>query len=279
LYNMKANFLKKRKNNKSEESFHDEWAKSVKLQDIDPIAQFEAPTSPEYRYAASLLQPIQGKKILVLGCGLGEEVVYLAKKGASVYAVDISLEMINFTKKLAEKYHVQKKVKLFHTSAEEIPFPKNSFDAVFACNLMHHIQLKMGVKKVYQVLKKGGVVIFLEPLAYNPVINVYRKMASEVRTDGEHPITFEDLEFMKEYFPRLTHKEFHFFTLLIFVWFYIGKGIHPNKERYWKKIIHEAQTYKTIFQFLHALDRIVLRLFPSLSKFYWVLVIKATKEE
>lgn len=269
--------FQKKKNYKSEDAFHDEWAKSIDPNSIDPIAQFEGPTSPEYKYAVSLLKPVKGKKVLILGCGLGEEAVYLAKKGAIVYAVDISQQMLNFTKSLARRYKVQDKIHLFHTAAENVTFADNSFDFVFACNLLHHIQLKKGLKKIYRVLKKGGASVFLEPLAYNPVINIYRTMASEVRTDGEHPITLEDLKLIQNYFPQLRHKEFHLFTLLIFVWFYVGEGVHPNKERYWKKIIYDAKKYKKVFALLHTLDVLLLRLVPLLSKYCWVIVIKATK--
>jgi len=269
----------KKRNNKSEEAFHNEWARSITISDIDPIRQFEGPTSPEYRYAANLLKPIKGKKILILGCGLGEEVVYLAKKGAKIFAIDISKEMLTFTHKLSLHYGLQHNIQLFHVAAENISFPQESFDAIFACNLLHHINLKKGINKIYKVLKTDGTAIFLEPLAYNPIINVYRKMASDVRTDSEHPITYKDIELIKQYFPNFMHREFHFSTLLIFIWFFVGLRIHPNKERYWKKIIHEGRKYKTVFTILHKIDNLILTLIPWLASLYWVIVLKATKKK
>src|SRR3989344_2457608 len=267
---MNYSLFSKKRNNKSEELFHDEWAKTASFDHVDPNMQFEGPTSPEYFYAARLLKPIKNKKILVLGCGLGEEVVYLAKKGANVYALDISKEMLTFTKNLARHHNVQRKIRFFHVPAEEMRFGEECFDAVFACNLIHHIQVKQGIKKVHKVLKKGGVCVFLEPQADNLLINLYRAMASDVRTDNEHPITKTDIKLVKKYFSHVQLREFHLFTLLIFVWFYIGEGVHPNKERYWKKIIYQAEKYKKAFALLRKIDVFLLRFFPYLGRFCWV---------
>ena len=124
---------------------------------------------------------------------------------------------------------------------------------------------------------KSGVAVFSEPLAYNPLINIYRAMAYNMRTDHEHPLNYNDLTKIKAVFPRMIHKEFQLFTLLIFVWFFIGERLHPNKVRYWKKIIIEAEKYKIAFKFLHSMDCILLKLLPFLRRFCWVTVIKVQK--
>ncbi len=267
----------KQKNFQTEEGFHDEWAKLASIENLNVIAQFEGSTSPEYNKAIRLLPDVKNIKILNLGCGLGEEAVYLAILGAKVVAIDISNEMLKTTKKLAKKYKVNKNITYRKMSCEDMKFKNNSFDAVLGCNILHHVNIKKTVKETKRVLKPKGVAIFAEPLAYNPVINLYRRMAYKVRTDDEHPLFMSDIKQIKEVFPNTSHYEFHLFTLLIFIWFFLVERQNPNKVRYWKKIINEANKYKNSFKALYFLDKSTLFLFPFLKRYCWITVIKSQK--
>ncbi len=271
-------FFTKKDNNKTEEDFHDEWALTAHIEDCDPTTQFSCATSPEYRYVADALCPMNGKKILVLGCGLGEEAVYCALQGAHVVALDISRRMLEHTVRLARQHGIESAIRTLHGSVEQFQCTDDPFDAILACNILHHIDIKKSLHCVSRALKPGGLFVFSEPLAYNPLINIYRAMASRVRTDGEHPLTMEDIEAMKCLFPTLELKTFHLFTLGIFVWFFAIERIHPNSERYWKKIIYDALKYERAFTILSRIDHYVLQIFPFLSRFCWVIAGKGTKK-
>lgn len=267
----------KKQNHQSEKHFHDEWAKAASIDEIDIVAQFEGETSPEYKEAIRLLGDVKGKTILNIGCGLGEETVYLSLKGAKVVAIDTSSEMLKFTKKLAEKYRADKKISYFQMSVEKIKFDREMFDYVLGCNILHHIDITKAVKEICRVLKKSGIAVFIEPLTYNPVINIYRAMAYKVRTDDEHPLTYNEINQIKKIFPNFFHKEYQLFTLLIFIWFFIGEWIHPNKSRYWKKIISESHKYENYFKILFQLDKFLLKTIPFLRRYCWVTVIRVQK--
>lgn len=269
--------FKKNKNLQREEYFHDEWAKGVSVSEIDPFKQFKGETSPEYREVARIMGGVKGLKILNLGCGLGEEAVYFAHKGAKVYAIDISKEMLKFTKDIARKYKVEKNISFHHMSVEDLKFSDEVFDRVVGCNILHHVNIEKTIKEVKRVLKPNGVSVFSEPLAYNPVVNIYRAMADKVRTDDEHPLTYGEFEKIRKEFPRISHVEFQLFTLLIFVWFFLGERLHPNKVRYWKKIIIDANKYRKIFGILQTIDSVILSVFPFLKKYCWVTVITVVK--
>lgn len=269
--------IRKKKNHKSEESFHDEWARLTSVNDIDLKAQFEGKTSPEYKEAVGLLGQIKGKKVLNLGCGLGEEAVYLASKGAKVTVVDISSEMLSFTKKLAKRYKVENKIKYYKMSAEDLRFPEKSFDLIYGSNILHHVNIKKTIRGIKRVMKKDALAVFTEPLIYNPIINIYRLLAHKVRTDHEHPLNYADLKKIRKWFPNMTHKELHLFTLLVFVWFFVIERLHPNKVRYWKKIISESDKYKYPFRVLFGADKVFLKIFPFLRRYCWITIIKMTK--
>ena len=269
--------FKKKKNFQTEEHFHDQWAKSVTIEELDVIAQFEGPTTPEYRKVKTSLGEIENKKILNIGSGLGEEAVYLALSGANVVAIDISLEMLEITKKLAKRYRVDGKIQCIKMSVEKMSFKDNSFDAVVGCNVLHHVNIKKTAREVKRVLKPKGIAVFAEPLAYNPLINVYRVIARDVRTDGEHPLNNKDLIEIYKSFPNSKRNDYHFSTLLIFVWFFLVKRYNPNKTRYWKKIIIDGKNYKQSFKFLYSIDKIIWNFFPFSRKYFWVTVITSEK--
>lgn len=258
-----------------EESFHDDWANSVNVDEVMVGEFFEACTSPENRFIMKFLGDVRGKRIIELGCGLGEAAVYFAKKGAEVVATDISGGMCELAKKVAQKHGVT--ISTTQAYADKIPFPNESFDIVYAANLLHHVDVEAAIKEARRVLKPGGMFISWDPLAHNPVINVYRRMAMGVRTADEHPIRMSQLALFRKHFGEVKYETFWFTTLLIFLKFYFVDHVDPNKERYWKKILTDHTKLEKLYYRLEKIDKFVLGLFPFLKRYCWNVVIIAKK--
>lgn len=259
-----------------EEKFHDKYAKSVDFNSIDINESFSL-GAQENRRAMAIFGKIKGKKILDLGCGFGETSVYFAKKGADVIAVDISNECIRIGKKLAQKYKVKKNCKFMHMLAEDLKFKNNYFDYIFGNGVLHHVDLNKAAQEVERVLKPQGTAIFIEPIPYNPVINIYRKVADKVRTPTEKPVSFKSIKSLNKYFKEVSHEEFHLFTLLIFIYFFVLARISPNDTRYWKKITQLEGTPKRVLIVLIGIDKILLKYIVPLRYFCWNTVIKLKK--
>lgn len=259
-----------------EKEFHDRWAKGIDPASLLVREAFEAATAMENRFAFESLLPVRGKRVLDLGCGAGETSVYLALQGAEVDALDISPEMVEVAKRLAELHKVGMK---FHTGvAEHLPFEDGSFDLVFGNGVLHHVDLVPALKEIRRVLKPGGKAAFIEPLKHNPVIGLYRWLASDNRTPTEFPLGFEDFKRIESVFPRLSHKEFWFFTLYLFVHFFVVERASPGKVRYWKKVIEDAARYEKMFSRLKRWDDRVLGAAPWLGRYCWNTVLVAQKE-
>jgi SAM-dependent methyltransferase len=254
-----------------EESFHDQWAQTIHQDDILVEESFESCVSPENRLIIKRLGDLKDKKILELGCGAGEASVYFAKKGAFVTATDISAGMLDITGKLADRFHVG--VLLKKSESGKIDFDDESFDIVYAANLLHHVDIDETLQEASRVLKKGGVFVSWDPLAYNPFINVYRRLAKNVRTEGEHPIKAEDLRLFKKHFSRVEFDMAWLFTLWIFLRFYLFDRVDPGKERYWKKILLEHKRLEKIHNRLEKIDCVFLKWFPFMRWFCWNIVI------
>jgi SAM-dependent methyltransferase len=260
---------------KEEEAFHDEWAASIDVGKIDVKQAFTACTAPENRFIREQMGDVTDLKILDLGCGAGEAGVYLATQGADVVCSDLSEGMLQVALKLAEQNGVQ--IAVSKSPADQIAFPDNTFDAVYAANVLHHVDIDSCLREIHRVLKPGGKLYSWDPLAHNPVINVYRRMAMDVRTVDEHPLRMRDLKLFFQYFRDVRYRGTWLFTLWIFLRFFLIERVHPNKERYWKKVVFEADRLKPKYQRLEKLDRLVLRVCPWLTRYCWNITIIAEK--
>jgi SAM-dependent methyltransferase len=256
---------------KIEKEFHDQWAHQIELDKVLVKESFEAPTAIENKRVLEIIGDLKNKKVLDLGCGAGEAAVYFAMKGADVSAVDISPGMLEKTQALARKYNVM--VHTFNRTSEGLDFKPETFDVIYGSSVLHHSDVQLAVEKIAPVLKKDGMAIFIEPLDYNPIISIYRKMAKEVRTPTEKPLTWKDIEYMKKFFGSVRLEHFWLLGMLIFVYMFVVERIDMARDRYWKRVIRESRRYEKKFNFLNALDKKILKILPFLGRFSWTTII------
>lgn len=258
-----------------EQAFHDQWASTIDVDGIRVSDYFEACTAPENRFILKQLGDVRGKTLLDLGCGAGENSVYFARLGARCVAADYSPGMVDVALQLAERNGVQIEGRVIN--AMSIDIPDNTFDIVYASNLLHHIpDPKVTLREMHRILKPGGKACFWDPLRHNPVINVYRRMATEVRTEDETPLDIGIVNFIRSLYSQTNYDTFWIATLWIFLQFYLIERVNPNEERYWKKIILEQARLEKTYLRLEKLDRILKKL-PLMKRMAWNLAVVATK--
>jgi SAM-dependent methyltransferase len=260
---------------KREEDFHDEWAASVLPEQVLVKESFEVCTAPENRFILELLGDLQDRRVLDLGSGLGEAAVFFALRGARVTVCDLSSGMLAVASRVASYHGVD--VTLHRAPAEETGLPDASFDVVYAGNALHHVDTERALDEIKRVLVPGGLFVSWDPLAHNPLINIYRRMATEVRTHDEHPLRMRDLDLFRARFRDVQWRCFWFLTLVIFLRFYLVERVHPSKERYWKKILTDAERLSPIYRRLEAWDKSILSVAPWLGRFCWNIVVWGRK--
>lgn len=258
-----------------EQAFHDQWASTIDVDGIRVSDYFEACTAPENRFILRQLGDVRGKSLLDLGCGAGENSVYFAQLGAHCVASDYSPGMVDVALQLADRHRVSIEGRVIN--AMEIDYPDNTFDIVYASNLLHHIPDPMlTLREMHRILKPGGKACFWDPLRHNPVINVYRRIATEVRTEDETPLDINIVNQIRSMFSQTHYDTFWIATLWIFLQFYLIERTNPNKERYWKKIIVEQARLQKTYLRLERFDRTLKKL-PLMKRMAWNLAVVATK--
>jgi len=258
-----------------EEHFHDIWAGGIDPKEVMVEESWNAVTCPEHQWIRRQLGDIRGKKILDLGCGAGEAAVWFAKQGADVTASDLSSEFLALVQRVAALHGTQ--LHTHHADADRLDFPDNTFDVVYAGNVLHHVDTDKTLDQIHRILKPGGVLVSWDPLTHNPVINIYRRMAMPVRTEDEHPLHIRDINKFRQRFTDVRFDCFWFSTLWIFLRFYVVERVHPSKERYWKKIIKEHARLTPIYNRWARLDRMILGPLPFLKRYCWNIAICARK--
>lgn len=261
----------------TEQSFHDAWASAEDLSRIDVRLRATACTSPELRLIRQKLGDLRGRTLLDVGCGLGEAAVYFALEGATVTATDLSPGMCAAAQKLAALNHAT--LETLVAPAEHLgpALGSRRFDVIYTGNTLHHADLAATLDSLLPHLAADGVFVSWDPLAYNPLINLYRRLATEVRTPDEHPLRLRDLRAITARFEHAEAAWFWFTTLLIFVLMFAVQFRSPNRERYWKTVVDEAGRWAWLYRPLAAIDRALLAVFPFLRPLCWNVVIVARR--
>lgn len=259
-----------------EREFHDEWAATIKPSEVMVRETFTAATSPESAWLFKQMGDLTGKKLLDIGSGGGESAVWFAMHGADVMATDLSPGMCDVVKKVATHYGTSLESSV--CNAEDLSqFPDNSFDVIFCANVLHHVDIDKCLGECARVLKSGGQMCSWDPVAHNPVINIYRGMAMEVRTEDEHPIRMQDLEIWEKHFGKVDKEFFWLSSLVLFLKFYLVDKIDPNEDRYWKRILTHEKENNWFYKPLAALDKILLKT-PLLKWWAWNIAIVGYKK-
>jgi SAM-dependent methyltransferase len=137
---------------------------------------------------ARLLGDVARKRVLELGCGDGTRAVELARRGASVIAVDPSVEAGIATRKRAEAAEVR--IELRTGDLADLAFLRgDSVDVAFAeGSLASLTDLGRVLRQVQRVLRAGAWFAFSLP---HPVASC---LATEAEPDGSLPLARPYLE-------------------------------------------------------------------------------------
>lgn len=151
-------------------------------------------------YAFHLLGDVRGKTVLDLGCGTGENILPLVKRGAHVIGIDISPDLIALAERRLRESGSQAVLKV--GSAYETGIPSESVDAIFCMSLVHHLDIAVVCEEMQRILTKSGFVVLKEPIRLSKTYGRLRSLLPSHAdvSDYEHPLTSAELAILTERF-------------------------------------------------------------------------------
>lgn len=113
-----------------------------------------------------------GFKVLEVGCGTGMFTEIFSQSGAAIVAVDISADLLE---KARERGLPGGQVLFLEKPFEECDVD-GPFDAVIGSSILHHLDMDVAMRRIFNLLKPGGIVSFAEPNLLNPQVYLERKL-------------------------------------------------------------------------------------------------------
>jgi SAM-dependent methyltransferase len=166
----------------------DVLAEAYKLKDRFPHIWAYPSRQRMFAERESYLEAIAGKRVLDYGCGRGESSLHYLSRGALVSGIDISPTYIEAARQAAEKASYPPGNYDFSVmDAHAMTFDEGTFDLVVGEGILHHLDAELAMKEIWRVLKPGGRVFLLEPLADNPLLKLFRWLTPRARTVDEEP--------------------------------------------------------------------------------------------
>lgn len=96
----------------------------------------------------------KNSNVLEVGSGAGQATDAILQTGCYLTAVEYGEK---FCTLLKEKFINNKNFCVVKGKFEDVPFTENTFDLIFSATAFHWVPEEIGYKKVYALLKKGGV--------------------------------------------------------------------------------------------------------------------------
>lgn len=192
-------------------------------------------------------------------CGSGQTTLGIAASASKVYGIDISPEGIKIATTKAAERGLNKKVEFVVMDAEHTDFPDKHFDFILCSGVLHHLDIEKAYKELRRILKPSGLVLCGEPLRYNPIFQLYRKITPHLRTEWErdHILGMEEIRMSKKFFRTLDIRFFHLVSL----------AAVPFRS---------TAVFNSALKICEKVDSLFLRV-PYVQRLAWQAIFKLTK--
>jgi 2-polyprenyl-3-methyl-5-hydroxy-6-metoxy-1,4-benzoquinol methylase len=192
----------------AEQEFFDAQALAAADFNLPKVAERYESAMGRARYplevAYEMLGDIRGKRLLDVGCGLGENSLMFAKWGARVTAVDVSGESLAVARKRAAKFHLHEQISFLQTPFELTDISRGAYDIVWCAAFLHHVldRLDDVCRVLRSLVTPQGFVLFSEPVRLSRTVKVLRELMPirKAGTPDERPLERHDLAIISSQF-------------------------------------------------------------------------------
>jgi SAM-dependent methyltransferase len=141
----------------------------------------------------------EGKEVLELGSNAW--IGYLQNiRPKQLHCVNISKRELNIGIQHCKNNNISFPVKFYLMDANNPSFRDGQFDFIFGGAILHHLDIELAIKNIFNLIKPNGRILFHEPLGANPIAKTVRMLTPFARTRGERPISMKNIHLIGEYF-------------------------------------------------------------------------------
>lgn len=177
-----------------------------------------------YEYLVSC--DLKDKRVLVVGCGFGDDALRLAKLGAKVSAFDLSPDSLEIAKALACREGLD--IAFEQMPSEKMAYESDTFDYILCRDILHHVDIPKTMREIVRVAKPRAIFVVNEIYSHSITDKIrrsrlventiYAKMRGVIYGPGKPYITederklseFDLAQIMQPLAPPLLTKHFNF---------------------------------------------------------------------
>jgi ubiquinone/menaquinone biosynthesis C-methylase UbiE len=214
--------------------YHQEHARYL-ANDLEPLS-YDVVTSSKRRWWNAYWDiwtfliglPLRGKRVLVVGCGAGQDALFFAKLGAVVSAFDLSPDMLALAAARAKADGLS--VAFAQMPSEKQDYPDDTFDLVFARDILHHVEIPTTMMEICRVSKPNAVFVadeiyshsitdwirrswLVERLLYPAMQRFIYKGEKPYITKDERKMTQKDIAHVKSCLINVRHQKYFNFIV------------------------------------------------------------------
>lgn len=189
----------------SEREFFDAQALTAADFDLPKIAERYAAARGHALHRTEIayesLGDIRDKRLLDIGCGLGEHSLLFASWGAKVTGVDISGASIAVARQRAARFGLSERVSFLETSFDLMNAADGDFDIVWCSGFLHHVldTLEEVCGRLQLLLAPQGFVLLSEPVRLSRATKLLSSLLPTriPGTANERPLERQDLKIIR----------------------------------------------------------------------------------
>jgi ubiquinone/menaquinone biosynthesis C-methylase UbiE len=106
-----------------------------------------------------------GKRVLVVGCGYGDDALLLARLGAHVDAFDLSDDSLAIARRLAAREGAT--IDFRQMTAERLDYADASFDLILCRDILHHVEIPEAMREIRRVARPGAIFVANEVYSHS----------------------------------------------------------------------------------------------------------------
>lgn len=207
-------------------------------------------------YAYLCACDLQGKQVLVVGCGFGEDALRIAKLGATVSAFDLSPDALAIAKGLAEREGLE--ITFEQMPSESLSYPDNQFDYIIARDILHHVDIPPTMCELARVAKPGAIFVVDEMYSHSITEVVRRSKFVEnfLYPKMRRLIYGDDKPYITEDERKLNETD---------VAQVMAPLLRPEMDKYFNFIV--TRLIPDRFEFMARLDRVLLMLLKPVAAY------------